>query len=227
MWIADVGENTEEEINKVSATAAGLNYGWNCYEGNTQTTTNCAPDPDFTFPIASYYSNTGGFCSITGGYAYTGTLYRAFTGNYFFADLCTDRISYISELGGAITWSAPFTFVEGISCFGEDRNGELYAGGYYGSVYKIIDISLNTKSFDKPKLLLYPNPAVAQVSLKADPIGFPVIAKIVDISGKLLLDQQLESGTHAIATGALQRGIYMVVVTDKNGAVFNSKLVIE
>jgi glucose/arabinose dehydrogenase len=34
LWIADVGQNAVEEINKVVSNPGGLNYGWRCYEGN-------------------------------------------------------------------------------------------------------------------------------------------------------------------------------------------------
>ena len=35
LWIADVGQNAIEEINKAASSEAGLNYGWRCYEGNS------------------------------------------------------------------------------------------------------------------------------------------------------------------------------------------------
>jgi glucose/arabinose dehydrogenase len=50
LWIADVGQGDIEEINRVAPDAAGLNYGWRCYEGSqTYNTTGC-PDPsELTF----------------------------------------------------------------------------------------------------------------------------------------------------------------------------------
>jgi len=44
LWIADVGQNAIEEINKVAAPLpnTGLNFGWRCYEGNVAyNTTDC------------------------------------------------------------------------------------------------------------------------------------------------------------------------------------------
>lgn len=77
LWIADVGQDQIEEINKVSSTAAGLNYGWRCYEGNAAyNTTGCAAMSTMTFPVAQYtHASTGG-CSITGGYVLQAALTR-------------------------------------------------------------------------------------------------------------------------------------------------------
>lgn len=68
LWIADVGQNNIEEINKVTnPLTTGLNFGWRCYEGNVPyNTAGCAPIGTMTMPIAQYDHTNG--CSITGGY---------------------------------------------------------------------------------------------------------------------------------------------------------------
>ena len=225
MWIADVGESTEEEINKVNPATTGLNFGWNCYEGNAVGNTNCTP-ASFTFPLATYSTAGMPGGAITGGYPYTGTLYPAFSGKYFFSDLFTDKIGYISDAGGAITWSTDFP-LGGITSFGEDRNGELYVGTLGGSIYKMIDTNMSTEPFTKTSMQLYPNPTASEVYVKAHNISFPAVAKIFDASGKLLHHQPLQADTNAIATSSLQSGLYMVSIIDETGATFNSKLVIQ
>ncbi len=64
LWIADVGQNEREEINRVPGGApGGFNFGWNemegtrPYEGRNR--------PEFTPPIAEYTHALG--CSVTGG----------------------------------------------------------------------------------------------------------------------------------------------------------------
>src|SRR5690606_22631412 len=53
VWIADVGQNQIEEINKRPSNQAGLNYGWRCYEGNNSyNTSGCAAPETMEFPIA-------------------------------------------------------------------------------------------------------------------------------------------------------------------------------
>jgi glucose/arabinose dehydrogenase len=87
--IADVGQGAIEEINRMPATQAGINYGWRCYEGNNAyNTAGCAPMSTMTFPVA-VYDHSGGKCSITGGYIYRGSQYPALQGKYFFADYCS------------------------------------------------------------------------------------------------------------------------------------------
>ena len=71
LWIADVGQGAIEEINRAALDAAGLNYGWRCYEGSQTYNTSGCPDPsELTFPVAEY-SHAIGY-SITGGYVYHG-----------------------------------------------------------------------------------------------------------------------------------------------------------
>jgi glucose/arabinose dehydrogenase len=87
MFINDVGQSTWEEINDG---IAGSNYGWPTTEGPTS-------DPRFRAPLFAYghgsTSTTG--CAITGGTFYNPTTLQfpaAYTGKYFFADLCTGWI---------------------------------------------------------------------------------------------------------------------------------------
>ncbi|MDP5027802.1 MAG: PQQ-dependent sugar dehydrogenase, partial [Flavobacterium sp.] len=89
LWIADVGQGSVEEIDKVvNPLTAGLNFGWRCYEGNsTYNSTGCAPASTMTFPFTQY-ARSGGACSVTGGYFYTGSMYPNFQNKYFFTDYC-------------------------------------------------------------------------------------------------------------------------------------------
>ena len=87
MFINDVGQNTWEEINDG---IAGSNYGWPNTEGATN-------NPAFRSPLFSYghgNSATTG-CAIAGGAFYNPAVNQfpaAYTGKYFFADLCSGWI---------------------------------------------------------------------------------------------------------------------------------------
>lgn len=225
LWIADVGQGLYEEINKVSPTAAGLNYGWNCYEGNNVYTTGCAlPTVTYTFPIATYSHSFG--CSITGGYFYTGSAYPNFANKYFFADYCSNKIGY-TDNSGVITWSAAFAG-SGFTTFGEDINGELYvAGTSNGIVSKLIDTSLATKSFSQSTVQLYPNPASSEVFIQSDRMSYPATVTISDLTGKRLLQEPIASASNAVSTAALQGGIYLVTVKDLSGANYTAKLTVK
>ncbi|HBY67578.1 MAG TPA: hypothetical protein DEG69_07390, partial [Flavobacteriaceae bacterium] len=154
---------------RATATDAGLNYGWRCYEGSDPfNTTNCPPESELTFPIAEYSSATGsGNCSITGGYVYRGSVYADIQGVYIFADYCNGTISTLDQSG---------TIVEQLDVsdnwvsFGEDVNGELYAVALGGDIYKIEggEILSNSNIDDASDISLVPNPASNIIELKAN-----------------------------------------------------------
>ena len=227
LWIADVGQNLVEEINKVSSSAAGLNYGWRCYEGNLAfNTTGCAPLNTMTAPVATYTHSSISGCSITGGYVYTGSNYPNFLTQYFFADYCNNKIGLLNT-SGMISWSTAFPGTN-FTAFGEDLNGELYvAGGTSGSIYKIIDSSLGVNNAVKEDLKLYPIPATTEVFITTSTISFPAIVLIYDSIGKLLSNQTLDSENQTINTSSLQKGIYIVRLEDFTGANYSSKLTIK
>lgn len=224
LWIADVGQSQIEEINKESSTAAGLNYGWNCYEGNSIYSGCSALPITYTFPFAQYTHSFG--CSITGGYAYIGSLYPNFIGKYFFADYCSNKIG-ILDSSGTITWSSSFSG-SNFASFGEDNNGELYIAAIgNGTIYKIIDASLGINTFKKIDFELYPNPTNSEFFIKTKGILFPAIISISDISGKFLLTKIIDVNTVSIKTALFQSGIYIVNIKDKTGSKFSSKLIIK
>lgn len=227
LWIADVGQNNVEEINKESSTSAGLNYGWKCYEGSSPyATAGCASMNTMTFPYAEYSSATGSpYCSITGGYVYRGSTYTAMQGKYFFADYCSNKIGKV-DTDGTLTFS---TAMPGGSytSFGVDQNGEIYvASSSNGVIYKLVDTNpLSVTENELKKFKMHPNPA--QDVLYVSNIDFPATINIYDVTGKLLVDTKVENNQTAINTSGLDTGIYMVIVTDNAGENATSKLAVK
>ncbi len=137
LYITDVGEWLFEELNFVPAgEGAGWNFGWNCYEGSHEYRPGC--NGDFTFPIFEY-ARGGGCASIIGGFAYRGSAYPILTGHYVFADYCAERLWTIKRnFSGA--WGVreyPFSDFN-LTTFGEDVNGELYAGrSDFDGIYRV------------------------------------------------------------------------------------------
>jgi glucose/arabinose dehydrogenase len=152
LWIADVGQNTLEEINVQNASSlGGENYGWRCYEGNQSfNTTNCAPQTTMVFPVRQYsHGGTPFRCSITGGHVYRGCAIPEIQGLYFYADYCSNQIWTIDTNGGfplpaSVDRSAlldpPGTLaITSVVSFGEDFYGELYIVDQNGGeVFKIV-----------------------------------------------------------------------------------------
>jgi glucose/arabinose dehydrogenase len=139
LYMADVGQNTYEEVNVQSATSAGgENYGWRIMEGlhcyNPQEGCNQA---GLVLPIAEYSHAEGG-CSITGGYVYRGLNYPVLQGAYFFGDYCSGIIWSLQRDGDQ--WQLTKRLESGvrISSFGEDANGEMYVVDHGGAVYQLV-----------------------------------------------------------------------------------------
>jgi glucose/arabinose dehydrogenase len=227
LWIADVGQNAIEEINKVSTPASntGLNFGWRCYEGNVPYDNSGCPSYSATYaPIAVYVHGTTNRCSITGGYFYTGSTYPNFANKYFFADYCTGEIGWVSS-DGTITWN--YNGPNLITTFGEDTNGELYVA-MGGTIYKMIDASLSVNDFGNKGLQLYPNPVQNELVVKNDNNLLLISVTITDLTGKIVLTQGLDAlADNRISVASLAKGIYLATVDGPNGRLFQTKLVKE
>lgn len=229
LWIADVGQNAIEEINKVSAPLTpGLNFGWRCYEGTRPNITGgCAPIASMTMPFAEYGRETGGF-SVTGGYVYTGSLYPNLRGKYLFADYFLNRIGMVDNVTGVISYSATFSGSSSFTTFGEDINGELYvAASATGKILKITDTSLAVNEFSGMAFSVSPNPATSEINIKMTNAQFPAVAKIYDVAGKLLVQTTIDADQKTVNTTTLQTGLYVVKITDFSGAQSSMKLIVQ
>ena len=226
IWIADVGQNSIEEINHELSTSAGLNYGWRCYEGNAPFNTSGCPDPgDLTFPVAQY-THAGGNCSITGGNVYRGTVYSDIQGLYLFADLCSGMIGTVDDNGDMIdhgnfsgTWVS----------FGEDIDGEIYLADIAGSIYKIEGgvILDNPDPQDSQLVSMVPNPASDSLYISVEEQRINSIS-IMDIKGSEIFSyNNISVSEKTISINSFSKGIYLVRITSENEASYVKKLVIK
>jgi uncharacterized repeat protein (TIGR01451 family) len=161
LFIGDVGQGAREEISlHPVGQSGGLNFGWDCREGDIahSTTANC--DGPFVEPIIAYPRSDGQ--SVTGGYVYRGQTYPAFQGRYFFADYVQGRIWSTRFAGGV--WapkSLELDTTESIASFGEDEIGELYVVGFDGKIYRIVDTSAPAAALETTTFAVTPDSAVA------------------------------------------------------------------
>lgn len=144
LWIADVGQDSHEEIDfQPSTSTGGENYGWRLMEGLHcfNPLSNCAV-PGLTLPVVEY-DHTGGNCSITGGYRYRGETYARMSGIYIYGDYCTGIIwGATPQRDGSVTTQLLLDTTMQISSFGEDVNGELYVLDIQaGRAYQLTDPS--------------------------------------------------------------------------------------
>ena len=234
LWIADVGQSSREEINRVSGTSpGGENYGWRCYEGNsTFNTTGCPPMNTLTFPVAEYtYGGSPFKCSITGGYRYRGTEQSSLNGLYFFADYCSDEIGVVRETSPDVfQLTIEDRFIgEGFSAFAEDSNGELYTVGLdSGTISRIVDVLLSVEEETFKSVKMYPNPS--DYILNFDATGSSIQIKTIAFYNILGKNIKTVSGftnqNISISTKNMASGIYLVEISDVNGNKDTRKLVV-
>lgn len=234
LWIADVGQNEIEEINKVGLTDSGVNYGWRCYEGDAvyNTSVGCPDMNTLTFPVAQYtHSSSGAFkCSITGGYIYRGTAQPNLQGLYFFADYCSNEIGILENVAG--NWNMTFTEQfsgNNWSCFAEDVNGEIYIAGLNsGNIFKIIDANLSIDEQDFFNIKMYPNPADTYLTFDLTHSNIQLQeVNIIDIHGKFIKSiTNFDAALTTVSTKDLSKGLYLVEMTSTNGSKKTNKLII-
>jgi glucose/arabinose dehydrogenase len=145
LYIADVGEFRQEEINFQSADSeGGENYGWPCYEGTYMyTDTTCSgvlTEPIFTGP----HGMGNPWIAITGGFVYRGSDYPLLDGYYVFSDVGTGRIVTLKrDTNGDWQTTDEGQLVQaGVVTFGESANGEIYLSDYTfdnDRVYHLVD----------------------------------------------------------------------------------------
>lgn len=224
LWIADVGQNLYEEVNRADVTASGLNYGWRCYEGNAAfNITGCAAQNTMKAPLF-ITNHSNGFCSITGGYVYRGTNYPNFQGKYFFSDYCKAQIG-MADSSGNVTFSPTFAGNAFVT-FGEAANGELYVGSINnGVIYKLVDNSLNVAENDKKAFIIYPNPTTSEIFIQSnDEELFASVLEIIDGYGKKVLSQKSENlPLLSVNTSKLAIGLYYLKIKTNSGLVSTYK----
>jgi glucose/arabinose dehydrogenase len=152
LTIADVGQDSREEVNFEPSGRGGRNYGWRIREGREPFDARTRPAYlPLTEPIYDYGRAVGG--SITGGLIYRGeALDPSLNGRYFYGDFVSGRLFSIAldldpttgearadderehteSLGGE-------TQLGMISSFGTDHDGELLVLNYArGSLIRIV-----------------------------------------------------------------------------------------
>jgi glucose/arabinose dehydrogenase len=138
LWIADVGQGRQEEINYVGKGVKGVNYGWNRYEGRlTYPPGSAAPKnaKSFRKPIHVLKHPTNS--SITGGYVYRGKDHPLLQGTYVYGDFVSGRI-YFLRRGTTLRTRMMRDTTLGIASFGESATRELYLCDMNGgTIYKV------------------------------------------------------------------------------------------
>jgi hypothetical protein len=174
LLIGDVGQSAREEVDRAPAPTygKGWNYGWNCREGTVGGPGDDPGCPEragtFAEPILDFPHNAppeGGTarCAIIGGYVVHDPQLGSLLGRYVYGDNCAPGIRsieptatnvYAGDRGEGIV-------VKGLTSFGEDSCGRLYAtssSGGVGVVYRLVGAA----------------PRVGPVATTTGPVAVPV-----------------------------------------------------
>ena len=133
LWVADVGQNKYEEINRIKAPG---NLGWNAFEGKHQFRKNKLNKT--LRPIHEYGRKLGE--SITGGYVYRGKKIKKLYGHYIYGDFVSGTIWALkpnSKLN-QIEYNKKIGSIASLASFGADYENEIYGISLDGNIYQLI-----------------------------------------------------------------------------------------
>ncbi len=144
LFVADVGQDSFEEISIAPAGAKGLNFGWPAFEGTAQETCGSkslgGPSPH-TPPLVSFQHGGatpfGDYRAVIAGTVYRGSLSPALQGVFFFADFYGAALGALRSCNGTVYGpvAVPLSQIptgagggtlQQIAAFVEGHDGELY-----------------------------------------------------------------------------------------------------
>ncbi|MCB0919318.1 MAG: PQQ-dependent sugar dehydrogenase [Actinobacteria bacterium] len=134
--IADVGQGDREEVSfGTLRKLRGKNFGWNIWEGDSRYREGNAAR--YVAP-ALVRTHDEGWQSITGGHVVRDPSVPALAGRYVYGDFVKGEIRSARLAAGRASDDRDTGLnVGGLSSFGEDGRGRVYAVSLYGSVYRL------------------------------------------------------------------------------------------
>ncbi|MGD1917597.1 MAG: PQQ-dependent sugar dehydrogenase, partial [Pleurocapsa sp.] len=221
-FIGDVGQDEQEEINRITLSDAGGNFGWPFVEGNI---VNQQPpagtqliDPIFTYEHTDDQFGSG---AVIGGIVYRGNAFPSqFQGAYFFADYTQDFIKYMTFDGGidvdnfdrGIRSGGSTGRVDNVVAIDEGPDGALY---YINFGSELRRISYNTTGNQAPTI----DSATADVTSGGSPLTVNFSGAATDAEGDAI-EYRWIFGDGTEATGANVSHTY-----DDNGN-YNATLIV-
>ncbi len=140
LWIADVGQQDREEINRVRLDeAAGANFGWNLMEGTMPFAPGASEPDDHVPPIYEYRTRGEEGCAITGGVVYRGQAIPELDGVYLYSDFCNGSVRGLQVDDDGEVLEQRDLGIDGgqVISFATDADGEVYVLSLDGRVQRI------------------------------------------------------------------------------------------
>jgi uncharacterized repeat protein (TIGR03806 family) len=135
LWLGDVGQGAREEIDIIVREG---NYGWPVYEGfRSNLNPGGLPATDFDQPVLDYPRTIG--ITVVGGYVYRGQDVTTLRGAYLYGDYGSGRIFAAVRLSDGTVSTTELPSLSGLSSFGEDERGELFAVSLGGTIHRFTE----------------------------------------------------------------------------------------
>jgi glucose/arabinose dehydrogenase len=136
LYLGDVGEGNQEEIDYEPAGTGGYNFGWPCFEGTAvfDATATC-PDP--VAPLLAY-SHAPSLCAVIGGVVLHDPRLPSLDGFFLYSDLCDGEVRALRVQDGTLAATQDLHLnVPGADSFGMDALGRAYVVSVNGPVYRL------------------------------------------------------------------------------------------
>jgi Glucose / Sorbosone dehydrogenase len=149
LLIGDVGQDQWEEVDWAPAAAGGgkgVNYGWPCREGLVDNAARTCTAASAVNPV--FVRSHPTYRAIVGGYVVRDPGLPTLVGRYLYGDNAVSTL-HSTPLAASGDRAEPLT-VSGLSSFGEDACGRLYAASFNGPVYRIQDGAATACTFAPP-----------------------------------------------------------------------------
>lgn len=212
VWIADVGQDAREEVNRIAGDSIGINFGWKCREGSALfSSNNCNVAGEI--PVWDYAHGPTTGESVTGGLVYRGQNFNQLVGHYVLGDYVSGYFwtIYPDGQGGYDTTNQGKLLPNGqLTSFGEDVSGEIYALSKSGTVYQI---ETTTNAIAAPLIqqiqVRYLESGDIRISWGEENV--PSQVEVFDLSGRLIRYEETSDGLFTLESSML-RGMYLVKV---------------
>lgn len=140
LWIADVGQDRLEEVNRVSPSTEhpagrGIDFGWSAFEGTDRFNSDVVDTGRTTFPVLTYEHGDDG-CSISGGAVYRGSVIAELAPAYVYSDYCSGKL-WALDLAGQRNLTLLDQFDQ-VASVDRGPDGELYVVERSGGVWRLV-----------------------------------------------------------------------------------------
>lgn len=143
MYIGDVGQGAREEVDAVTVSPMGYDFGWSRYEGtlcNSNDTDSSCSTGGLTMPVVEYGRSVGS--TITGGVVYRGPTVSSLSQYYIYSDFGSGIVRAFRLLNGRAVEARDLSGAlrePGLVSFGFDSNGEILAVSLFdNAVYRLV-----------------------------------------------------------------------------------------